>query len=88
MKTKEKELIINNQLIIRNIEGIKNTIINKLNKNNLEKLSINTEEIDLTGIQLLISIKKFIINNNKELKLEINNEIIKKLQLYGFEILV
>lgn len=87
MKTKEKELIIDANLTIEKIEELKNSVLSFLKKDNLENLYVTSKEIDLTGIQLIISIKKFAEKNNKKIKLELEKNLIDKLKLYGFEIL-
>lgn len=87
MKTKEKELIIDANLTIEKIEELKNDLLTFLKKNHLEKVFITSKVIDLTGIQLIIALKKFAEKNNKKLKLELEKNLIEKLKLYGFEIL-
>jgi len=88
MKSKEKTLIIDTKLTIDKIEETKNKILNLMKKNQFEQIFITTEQIDLTGIQLIISLKKTFTDNHQKTIIEFNQKITEKLKNYGFETLI
>lgn len=80
-------IIEDDRLTISQIRKIYQTILDEFNSN--EKLSIdlkNVDEIDLSGLQLLVSLKKSCHKQNKEFSIHnLKDELLYSFELSGLD---
>ncbi len=90
---KIEDIYLQNEILVFKPKSLTHQNINELKDNLLEKIEecksidvelFGTNEIDTAGIQLIISIKNYCLNNKKNYKIKsISNLVEKKLELLG-----
>ena len=81
-KTETKEIIINDILTYDSVKPIIEQILNKENNTLLIKCE-NISEIDITGVQFLLSVKKY--SNKINIETNFTNETSKLLAKAGYK---
>ena len=76
-KTRQKQhsgtLQIEEELTIGNVEKIRDTLLQEMDKHEIEEINFkNVTQIDLSGLQLIESLKKSFTLKGKELKIRLD----------------
>ena len=86
-KSNTKTIKIENELSLNNVSNVRELLIKTLKEKDDLTLNLkNINNIDLAGIQLIVSLKSYVEKNNKKLtlNLELNDESKELLLNSGF----
>ncbi len=73
-KRKPTSININEEPVIQNIRKIRNKLINIFSGKDIASVHfINVSQIDLSGIQLMISLKKSCLKQNCDIKIQVDD---------------